>query len=126
MANFFDQFSNPVDHTAEFDPADIQQNKVMGILAYFSWLVLVPLLAAPNSRFARFHANQGIVLAICEVGVGIVFGILGIIPFIGLLFLILMSLVQICCLVMAILGIVSAANGQCKELPLIGKIKLLK
>lgn len=126
MANFFDQFSNPVDHTAEFDPADIQQNKAMGIFAYLSWLVLVPILAAPNSRFARFHANQGLLLAIFEVGVGLVFGILSIIPFIGLLFLVLLSLIQICCLVMAIMGIINAANGECKELPLIGKIQLLK
>ena len=126
MANFVDQFKNPVDHTAEFDPADIQQNKVMGILAYLSWLVLVPLLAAPQSRFARFHANQGLVLAIVEIAVGVVFFILSLIPFIGILFVILMSLVQLCCLVMAILGIISAANGQCKELPLIGKLKLLK
>lgn len=126
MANFFDQFTNPVDHTAEYDPSDIEQNKVMGILAYLSWLVLVPLLAAPNSRFARFHANQGLVLAILEIGIGIIFGVLSIIPFVGLVFLVLMSLLQLCCFAMAILGIVSAANGRCSDLPLISKIKILK
>lgn len=46
---------------------DAQQNKAMGILAYLSWLVLVPLLAAKNSPFARFHANQGLALAIVEI-----------------------------------------------------------
>ena len=126
MANFIDQFKNPVDHTAEYDPADIQQNKAMGIIAYLSWLVLVPILAAPNSKFARFHANNGIVLAIVEIGVAVILGILSIIPYIGLLFLVVMSLIQVCCLVLTILGIINAANGQCKDLPLISMIKILK
>ena len=47
--------------------SDAQQNKVMGILAYLSWLVIVPLLAAKESPFARYHTNQGLVLAIVEI-----------------------------------------------------------
>ena len=32
----------------------------MAILAYFGILVLIPILAAKDSKFARFHANQGL------------------------------------------------------------------
>ena len=44
------------------DPQDVQANKVMAILAYFGLLVFVPLFAAKESRFARFHTNQGLIL----------------------------------------------------------------
>lgn len=68
---------NTPDVTASFDPADISANKAMGILSYLSLLVLIPIFAAPKSRFARFHANQGLILLILEVAVSVVFFILG-------------------------------------------------
>ena len=39
-----------------YDSRDVEDNKVMAILAYIWILFLVPLLAAKNSRFARYHA----------------------------------------------------------------------
>jgi hypothetical protein len=44
------------------DALDIEHNKIFAVLAYIGILFLVPLLAAPQSRFARYHTNQGIVL----------------------------------------------------------------
>lgn len=52
------------DNTSEFEQEDINQNKVMAVLAYIGILVLVPLLAAPNSKYARYHVNQGLLLFI--------------------------------------------------------------
>lgn len=46
---------------------DINSNKGYAILSYFSLLVLIPIFAAKDSKFARFHANQGLVLMIAEV-----------------------------------------------------------
>lgn len=129
MADFnekFNEFMNTPDTTEEFDPADIEQNKVMGILAYLSWLVLIPIFAAKDSKFARFHANQGLVLAIAEIVIGIVIGILSGIPFIGWIFSIIGSLFGLCCLIMLCIGIYNAANGKAKELPIVGKFRLLK
>ena len=57
---------NTPDTTSEFDQNDIQSNKVMAVLAYLGILVLVPLFAARESRFARFHTNQGLILAIAQ------------------------------------------------------------
>lgn len=118
------------DNTADFDKADIEQNKFMAILGYLSWLVLIPIFAAKESKFARFHANQGLVLAIVEAAWWIVEWILSSVfwaiswrlSFISTI----LSLVNIVFLVLAILGIVNAANGKAKELPVIGKIKILK
>ncbi len=122
----FNEFNNTNDSTNEFDPADIQQNKVMGILAYISWLVLVPIFGAKNSKFARFHANQGLVLAIAEIICWVVLGILIRIPYIGWIFAIIESLFSLVCIGFAVIGIVNAANGKAKELPIVGKFKILK
>ena len=119
------------DHTSEFDPQDIENNKVMALLAYLSWLVLIPLFAAKDSKFARFHCNQGIVLAIAELALNFVVfpilsGILGGVPVVGLLISIVSGLVGLCFFVLSVIGIINAVQGQAKELPVIGGFKILK
>ena len=107
------------DYTAQFAPADIEANKIMAVLAYI--LFLIPLLAAKESPYAKFHANQGLTLFLA----GVIVSIAGsIIPFLGW-FLIL----PIGCIIVAVLGVIGIINawkGLAKELPIIGKIKLIK
>lgn len=125
--NFVNNMMNTNDTTSQFDPQDINDNKGMSVLAYIGFLFLVPLLACPNSKFARYHTNQGLVLFLLEFALGIVTGILGLIPIAGLIIGGLLSAVGgIFTLVLMIMGIINAAQGQAKELPLIGKITLLK
>lgn len=119
------------DFTFQYDPNDVQQNKAMAVLAYFWVLFLVPLLAAPNSQFARFHANQGLVLFLADIAGGIVIGILTAIliwiPIVGVILTGLISGVfSIGMLVLMIMGIVNAASGKAKEVPILGKIKIIK
>lgn len=118
--------NDTADTTGEFDKQDIEQNKIMALLAYLSWLVIIPLIAAKDSKFARFHCNQGIVLALVEIAVGIVCGILSIIPYVGWIFTILGGLVGLCAFILSILGIINAVNGRAKELPIVGKFRILK
>ena len=62
--------TTPVDMTTiigtpeslEVDPDDAEKNKIFGILAYLGILCLVPIFAAKDSPFAKYHANQGLVL----------------------------------------------------------------
>ena len=122
--------NNTADTTAEFDKADIDQNKGMAILAYFGPLVLIPILAAKNSKFARYHSNQGLILLIAAVIYGIAYGILSTIIYaiswrLGFIVSII-GLVSILFTVLAIIGIINAVNGRAKELPIIGKYKILK
>jgi uncharacterized membrane protein len=131
--NFEDKFSelnNTKDSTSEFSQQDINSNKVMAILAYLGILVLVPIFAAKESKFARFHANQGLVLFLAEIAFYIVLTIVSAIILAiswKLYFIItILSLVWIVFLVLAIIGIINAANGKAKELPVIGKFTLLK
>jgi len=105
------------------DPKDAQDNKIMGILAYFGILVLVPILAAKESPFARFHANQGVILCILWIILFIVREVLWRISWtLGSL----CGLLYFAIFVFAIIGIINAAKGEVKELPLIGSFKILK
>ena len=115
----FNEFNNTADTTNEYDPADIENNKVMAVLAYFGILVLIPIFAAKESKFARFHANQGLVLWLA----GIILGVIGVIPIIGTIISIVGSIATF---VLFILGIINSATGKAKELPIIGKICLIK
>ena len=123
--------NNTNDYTNSFDRADIEQNKAMALLSYIGILFIIPLLAAPNSKFARFHANQGLVLFIAEivlgVAVSIVSGILtAILWFLSIIMALVGSLLGLVGFIFMVLGIVNAINGKAKELPLIGGIKLIK
>lgn len=120
------ELNNTADTTAEFDQNDITTNKVMAILAYLSWLVIIPLFGAKESKFARFHCNQGLVLAIAEIIAWVVFGILRKLPLIGWIFGLCDGLLSLVCFIFAVLGIINAANGRAKELPIIGSFKILK
>lgn len=135
--------NNTADTTADFEGADIEQNKIMAVLSYIGPLVLVPIFAAPKSKFARYHANQGLTLFLADLAYGIIQGILleifgAIFPFrlypnltytrgpiYGLISTIL-GLAWLAFTVLAIIGIINAVKGKAKELPIIGKIKILK
>lgn len=129
-ANYAQQPMNG-NYTGQFDPNDIQQNKGLSILSYIGILFLIPLLAAPNSPYARFHTNQGLVLFLADLISGVAIGILSAIliwiPVAGIILVGLISAaVGICLFVFMIMGIVNAATGNPKELPLIGQIKIIK
>lgn len=123
---------NTPDETAQFSQQDIDGNKIMAVLSYFGFLVLVPILAAKESAYARFHANQGLVLFIVEIAVGIVSSILSFIltailgGFGALLTGIISGVLSLAMLVLAILGIVNAATGKAKKLPVVGNFTILK
>lgn len=113
-----------------FSEQDVSQNKVMGILAYLGILCLIPFLAAKESPYAQFHAKQGLNLFIIEAIYSVAFSILSVIlafiPIIGWIIIALLGLVSIVFLALAIMGIVSACGSEAKELPIVGKIKIVK
>lgn len=126
----FSNLNNTADSTAQFDPRDIEQHKGMSVLAYFGPLVLIPILAAKDSPFARYHSNQGLLLCIACIIYGIAYSILsGVILAISwrLYFVVsIIGLIGFVFAVLAVIGIINAVNGRAKELPLIGKYRLLK
>ena len=124
--NFADKFAamnETPDITDSYTAEDIGANKVMGILAYCGPLVLVPILAAKESPFAKFHSNQGLVLMILHIVIIIACTVLAVIPIIGWLIGLILPLVSF---VLSVLGIINVINGRAKELPLVGKFRIMK
>ena len=72
---------DPYDHTAEFDPKDISDNKVFAMLCYLMDFIgiIVALLATHSSKYTMFHVRQA--LKITVVSILSVFVL--IIPFLG-------------------------------------------
>ena len=100
--------------------------KVTGILAYISLLFWLIAYLLGDVEEAKFHLNQGLVLAITEIVLGVVSSVVMLIPIIGLILGVVFSIVGIVLFVFAILGIVSAVKGEEKPLPIIGGIRILK
>ena len=94
--------------------------------------MLVPLLARKDSRFARFHSNQGFVLAIIGTAISITGTVittplnLAHLWVVSTVISVLFWLLEIPVLVFCIIGIVNVAQGRAVELPIIGKIKIFK
>ncbi|MEO6875060.1 MAG: GYF domain-containing protein [Opitutaceae bacterium] len=108
------------------DAADVEKNKVFGILSYLPPLLfIVGLIAARPSKFAMYHCNQGLVLTLVAFACGIANMILDMglvfIPFLGWFLMVLLHFgLFIGIIVLAVMGIINAANGVCKPLPIIG------
>ena len=110
MSNDFNDFMNTPDDTGMYDTQDIQTNKVWAALSYVGILFILPLLVnGGQSRYAKYHANQGFILFLANI--------LGKIPVLGA---VLSALLSLASLALMIIGIINAANGKAKQLPLIG------
>ena len=107
------------DYTAQFAPADIEANKIMAVIAYI--LFLIPLLAAKESPYAKYHTNQGLLVCLAAIAVSIVGSI---IPILG--WFIILPIGSIIVAVLGIIGIINAWKGTAKDLPIIGKIRIIK
>ncbi len=111
---------------------DAADNKLMAVLAYLGILVLIPIFCAPKSAFARYHANQGLILWICSAvyftATDVLSTVVGLFSptTVYMTLTVAFALLSLVFVVFAIAGIVNACNGEKKELPLIGKYKILK
>jgi uncharacterized membrane protein len=103
---------------------DAEKNKLMAIVGYIiPILFFIPLLneESKKSPFAKFHANQQLVLFIAAIIVNVAGGI---IPFIG--WFIILPFGSIFLIIIAILGIIHAAKGEMKKLAVIGGFEIIK
>jgi uncharacterized membrane protein len=128
------------DFSKAFDPGDAQTNKVAALLAYP--LFFIPLIIAPNSKFARFHANQGLIVFIFALLNSILQNIFRVAHWgsrgwgwflnwsdrsgwIFSPFSIITNIIGVLLIAAIIYGIVNAANGKAVEIPLIGKFRII-
>lgn len=114
------------DTTSEFDFNDILDTKYFCIFSYLGILFLIPLLLKRDSKFSKFHVNQGLILLISSIVLTTVTSIIASLPIIGVIGGILSLIVSASIVLLMVLGVVNAAQGKAKELPVIGKYKILK
>lgn len=100
---------------------DVEQVKIMAALAYLGILFFLPLVTNPESKFGKFHANQGLLLLIASL---IINAVGTLIPVIG--WFLILPLGNIFLVVLFIMGLVNAFGGQMKRLPLVGNYDLIK
>lgn len=106
-----------------------QSNTAMAVLCYLGILLFIPLLTdAKQDKFVKYHLSQGMVLLIAAVLVsmvrwilptGITGGLGGL--FFGLFVTFIISVIQLGLLVLVIMGIIHAVQGEKKPLPLLGQ-----
>ncbi len=121
--------TNTKDHTSSFDSADIEKNKTMGGLAYI--LFFLPLLACPESKYARFHANQGLIFLLLSIVGRIINSILySLILAISWRLFFITTVVSIVIWLavgaVGVIGLINGFTGKAKELPIIGGITIIK
>ena len=131
------KLGNTTDHTSDFSKTDIEANKGPALLSYFGLLVLIPIFAAKHSPYARYHANQGLVLfvgmlvwavidgavtALLRALLGNALGLWGMYSLCGTA----LNIVYAGFSILAVIGIINVLNERAKELPIIGKYKILK
>jgi uncharacterized membrane protein len=92
-----------------------QKNTLMAVLAYIGPLVIVSYLTAKDDPFVKFHIKQGLVLFVIEVAMWFLAGMM------FYQFWMIMNIINLATLVLSIVGIVNAVQGQEKELPLVGQ-----
>lgn len=97
-------------------PAEIEEGKTMGGIAYFGLLgFLIAFLTNKENKYVLYHAQQSLILVICMLVIPI--------PVVG-------WLVGIGVLVLFIIGLMNGFKGEIKPLPVVGqfafKLGLLK
>lgn len=62
-------YYDPYDHTGEFDPQDISENKVISMLVYLMGAIgiVIALLASNTSKYAAFHVRQALKFTVIEI-----------------------------------------------------------
>ena len=107
---------NPAPATSGMD------GKTIAIISYFSvvgWIIAYVLYTSNKSQLAVYHLRQSLALIICGILCYIIFIVLlFIMPFISFLLWIL----GLGLLVLWIMGLIAAINGQEKPIPVIGPL----
>ena len=109
------------DHTAEFDPKDISDNKVVAMLPYLLGPLglIIALLLTNTSRYVTFHIRTALKFTVVETLLIFV----NIIPFLGQIAYVVGILI---CVVLRIIAFFQICNGKAKDPAIISSLGFLK
>ncbi|MCQ2485411.1 MAG: zinc-ribbon domain-containing protein [Clostridia bacterium] len=124
------EITDTPDSTSEFAPEDIEANKITSLFAYLGILFIVPLLAAKDSPYARFHTNQGLILFIVNAALiavtSFLSGICNYFAIIASVKSLVRLVISLVIFALIVFGVYNAVSGKAKELPVIGKFRIIK
>ena len=132
--DIIDSIKHPKDFTSAYSASDINDNKFFAFLSYIPLFGLYSVFVeSKKSAFVKFHANQGLVLWLAYTAITLVMLILFIlfgITIIGLIVSFFITLVEmlfaLAYIGLTAFGIYLSFSGQAKELPVVGRFKILK
>lgn len=126
-------FFGTKDETNRFKQEDIENNSALAVLSYMPFMFFIPMIIKPTSGYLRYHGIQGLTMFLTFVGLEFVDVLLCAIAnaavpgAVGSYISIAVTLIaNLCVLLLIAIGIANAVKGYARELPIIGKIKLLK
>lgn len=107
-------------------PEDVERGRVLAAVSYLPGLCFIGLLGATENAFIGFHARQGFLLFMVEVGLVVFFTIydatLGQIPYVGpFVGYVVKFLVWTSVLLVTGFAVAKAASGETTRLPYLGE-----
>lgn len=103
-----------------FDSNEVQKNIIPATLPYLiPILFFIPILVNSNSNFCKFHANQQFTWFLAVLVIEAVKKIIGIIPLIGWLVNLVITIAELAIAVALMYG---ASKGKALRLPFIGEL----
>lgn len=126
-------FFGTKDETNRFKQEDIENNSALAVLSYIPFMFFIPMIIKPTSGYLRYHGIQGLTMFLTFVGLEFIDVLLCAIAnaavpgAVGSYISIAVTLIaNLCVLLLIAIGIANAVKGYARELPIIGKIRLLK
>ena len=94
-----------------------QKNILMAVFAYMGPLIIVSYIIGREDPFVKFHIKQGLVLFAIEAALWVLSSFFWMIFY---QFWMIWQIINLAIFILAIVGIINAAQGKEKELPLVG------
>lgn len=102
-----------------------QEDKTAAILSYITligFIIAIVMQGSNKTKLGSYHLKQALGVICTGVAAWILMMIIAFIPFVNFLLIILAPAIWIFILVLVIMGVINAANGQFKPLPLFGSL----
>ena len=104
--------------------ASTTEDRTIAILAYITiigFIIAIVMHGSKKTALGSFHLRQMLGLVVTGLALWLPGMIISIIPFVGLLMLVLWPVIGIGMFVIWLMGLIAAANGEQKPAPILGQ-----
>lgn len=115
-----DPMTNPEPNPSPAIPVVANEDRTVAIVSYLTFIGLIVAIVIHGNRktaLGAYHLRQALGLTICAIVMWVVATVLAFIPIIGWL---IMLVVWIGLFILWLMGLIAAASGQMKPVPVLG------